>query len=236
VAVIQYAGHGTQLPDLSGDETDGYDEAWVPYDFDKGEFVIDDDLGALFDRHRERGIQLVVFTDCCHSGTSTRFMPSLDAPQTAAHSRYMAVPREIVQRFLKKRGPSQTGARFGGQDSPGWEIHFAACQDRQSAFEHDGHGDFTRASTTALAYALRAPSSYSDLAAAIVKAFAGNELQTPQFRALPDAAKLSLFGAARAAAIPLAAGTSAGAAADLATQLDQLTAAVNALSKKIDDR
>ena len=28
--VIQYSGHGTQVPDVSGDEPDRMDEAWVP--------------------------------------------------------------------------------------------------------------------------------------------------------------------------------------------------------------
>ena len=83
VVVIQYAGHGTQLPDGNGDEADGLDEAWVPYDYNDGEFVIDDDLGAMFDRYKGRGIELVVFTDCCHSGTSTRFMPAPGAPQSS---------------------------------------------------------------------------------------------------------------------------------------------------------
>ena len=235
VAVIQYAGHGTQLPDLSGDEIDGFDEAWVPFDFNEGEFVIDDDLGALFDRHRARGIQLVVFTDCCHSGTSTRFMPRLGAPQMAVHSRYLAVPPDVVDRFKKKRGLSQSGARFGQQDSLGWEIHYAACQDRQSAYERDGHGDFTRATTQALADALRSPISYAELADTIAKSFASNSLQTPQLRALPDASALMLFGATRGAAMPKDASTPSGPAVDFGTRIDQLTAAVNALSKKIDE-
>ena len=234
VAVIQYAGHGTQLPDLSGDESDGFDEAWVPYDYNDGEFVIDDDLGALFDRHRSRGIQLIVFTDCCHSGTSTRFMPALNAPQNAVHSRYMNVSRDIVERFRKKRGLAQSGARFGAQDSLGWEIHFAACQDKQSAYERDGHGDFTRATTRALVEALRSPTSYTGLAAIISQAFKGNAQQEPQLRAGADSANLTLFAATRGVAMSPD-GSPGDAPQELATRIDQLTVAINALSKKIDD-
>jgi hypothetical protein len=234
IAVIQYAGHGTQLPDLSGDETDGFDEAWVPYDYNYGEFVIDDDLGALFDRHRDRGIQLVVFTDCCHSGTSTRFMPAPGAPQTSVHSRYMSVSRDIVEKFKKKRGTEQSGARFGAQDSVGWEIHFAACQDRQSAYERDGHGDFTVASTRALADALRSAITYNGLASAITKSFAGNALQTPQLRAPAASAALGLFGATRGGAA-VDVGASGAAASDLGARIERLTAAVETLNKKIDE-
>ena len=235
--VIQYAGHGTQLPDLSGDESDGFDEAWVPYDYDHGEFVIDDDLGAMFDRHRDRGIQLIVFTDCCHSGTSTRMLLRAGAPQLASHSRFLQVPREIVDRFREKRAVGQSGARFGDKDSLGWEIHFAACQDKQSAYEHDGHGDFTQAVTRGLDNALHSPLSYQGLGELIANAFAGNSLQMPQLRALTQAGAGPLFGAPRAVAAGSAPAASVAASTqgDLAARIDQLTLAINALSKKIED-
>ena len=252
IVVIQYAGHGTQLPDGNGDESDGLDEAWVPYDYNEGEFVIDDDIGGIFDRHRDRGVELVVFTDCCHSGTSTRLFLGPNAPQSSAHSRYMKVPREIEQRYLEKRGAGQAGARFGQADSEGWEIHFAACQDKQSAYEHDGHGDYTRALTAELARAQRASVTYGSLASAIGAAFNGNALQMPQLRALPASLQRELFatarggmaGSATATATGTANGTAVGAAGaasipqgtpgDIAVRLDQLGAEIAVLSKKID--
>jgi len=235
VVVIQYAGHGTQLPDGNGDEADGLDEAWVPYDYNEGEFVIDDDLGALFDRYKGRDIQLVVFTDCCHSGTSTRFMPGPGAPQSSVHSRYMQVPRDIVERFQQKRGAPQSGARFGAKDSSGWEIHFAACQDAQSAYERDGHGDFTRATTKALVDAVQSATSYQTLADTIARSFAGNALQTPRLNASRNEAQLPLFGATRGISVASDSATSDGAGIALGARIDQLTAAINKLSKKIDD-
>ena len=236
VVVIQYAGHGTQLPDSSGDESDGLDEAWVPYDYNDGEFVIDDDIGGIFDRHRDRGVELVVFTDCCHSGTSTRFFLG-----PSAHSRYMKVPREIEQRYLDKRGAGQAGARFGLTDSEGWEIHFAACQDSQSAYEHDGHGDFTRALTAELARTQAVSSTYASLASAMSAAFNGNTQQMPQLRALPASLQRALFATAREGMVATAACSAANiltnaqvAPGDLAARLDQLGAAIAVLSKKID--
>ena len=237
IVTIQYAGHGTQLPDASGDESDGFDEAWVPYDYSDGEFVIDDDLGAVFDRYRGRGIDLVVFTDCCHSGTSTRVLLQPNAPQLAAHSRYLPVPREIVERYLARRGSEQAAARFGQADSLGWEIHFAACQDLQSAYEHDGHGDFTRAATSALASALGSPTSYDGLAASIAGAFGGNVLQTPKLRAQPASARLPVFRSSR---LPASADTrtdtmaGAGMQVDLGARVAQLSARIDALADKID--
>jgi hypothetical protein len=235
VVVVQYAGHGTQLPDRDGDESDGFDEAWVPYDFGDGEFVIDDDLGALFDRSKDRGIQLVVFTDCCHSGTSTRFIPPRGARQADVHSRYMSMPRDIVELYKQKRGATRAGARSAGPDRQGWEIHFAACQDRQSAYERDGHGDFTRATTQALSDALRAPLTYAGLADAVSGAFAGNTMQSPQLRATADSSALLLFGATRGGAVPPDATPPGDSAVVLGARIDQLAIAIKQLSKKIDD-
>ena len=241
VVVIQYAGHGTQVPDGNGDESDGLDEAWVPHDFEQGEFVIDDDIGALFDRFRNSGIQLVVFTDCCHSGSSTRLLFRSGAPELERHSRYMRVPPEIVARFSVKRDAGQSGARFGGQDSLGWEIHYAACQDRQSAYEHGGHGDFTSAATKAMAKVAGSSMTYQSLAGALEQAFSGNPDQTPQLRAPTGIGARPLFGSTRdiadgaaSAGAPATAPASSDIGALIAAT-ERLSAAVDALSKKIDD-
>ena len=145
------------------------------------------------------------------------------------------MPRDIVQAFQQKRGVTQSGARFGAPDSIGWEIHFAACQDTQSAYERDGHGDFTRATTKALADAVQAATSYSALADTIAKAFAGNALQTPRLNALPNESGLPLFGATRGLVVAPDAAMSDDGTNAIGTRLDQLTAAINNLSKKIDD-
>lgn len=232
VVVIQYSGHGTQTPDLNDDEEDHFDEAWVPVDYATGEFLIDDDLAAIFDRHRSRGVQLVVFTDCCHSGTSTRFFPGPGAPETTVHSRYMEVPPDIIEKFKAKREIGRREARGMDRDRVDWEIHFAACQDRQSAYERNGHGDFTGAVTKALGDARAAPTTYDALHQAIANAFVGNSLQTPNFRALDPSRRLTLFATTRdlvsAPPGPLDARDAA-----LSARIDQLTAAVNALTKKV---
>lgn len=249
--VVHYAGHGTQLPDLNRDEGDGFDEAWVPHDYLSGEFFIDDDQGELFDRYRAAGVELVLFTDCCHSGTNTRAAFTRLAPQVRANSRYLRPPPEAVRRFREKRGG---GARAEAPAAPppspppadalGWEIHFAACQDTQSAYEHDGHGDFTRALTEVLADAATRGASYDDLAAKLAVRFAGNVLQAPNFRALAEARTRPVFGAgvrtdAPEQGVPPAAAASPwaapAAAPDLERRLAALDAKLDALARKIDE-
>lgn len=84
IVVFHFSGHGQQIFDDNKDETDGYDEALIPYDaaaqYDpvtyKGEkHLRDDELGAKLNLvRRQIGAQgsLVVIIDACHSGTATR--------------------------------------------------------------------------------------------------------------------------------------------------------------------
>jgi uncharacterized caspase-like protein len=71
--VFQFAGHGTQVDDLDGDERDGKDEALCPFDWGEGALIIDDDLRAVL-AQLPRGVTCSCFIDCCHSGTITRLV------------------------------------------------------------------------------------------------------------------------------------------------------------------
>ncbi len=74
VRVFHYAGHGHPLPDTSGDEKDGQDEALAPYDYKPGlnqSFLIDDELKKLYKLFPAKS-NLTLFMDCCHSGTNQR--------------------------------------------------------------------------------------------------------------------------------------------------------------------
>ena len=240
--IIHYAGHGTQLPDLNQDEGDGFDEAWVPFDYMSGEFFIDDDQGKLFDRYRDAGIELVLFTDCCHSGTNTRAAFTRNAPQARANSRYLAPPAEAVRRFreMRKGEIRSGGARAGAGDALGWEIHYSACRDTQSAYEHDGQGDFTRALNVELRDTATRSASYEELASRLAAQFANNVLQAPGFRAQPQARSKALFGASPPIDTDPVAGSAASAFAqpdvrDLARRIDAIDAKLDKLVRKIDE-
>lgn len=84
IVILHYSGHGQQITDDDGDEADGYDEAWVPYDAAsrfshtgyKGEkHIRDDKVGVWVKRLSEKvGASGSIFVniDACHSGTATR--------------------------------------------------------------------------------------------------------------------------------------------------------------------
>lgn len=70
-AVFTYSGHGTWVPDQSGDEPDRRDEALVPADWANGSLLLDDELDQIFSRKRY-GSGFLMLSDSCHSGSVTR--------------------------------------------------------------------------------------------------------------------------------------------------------------------
>src|SRR5215204_4801625 len=76
VAVFTYSGHGTQVSDPSGDESDRYDEAICLYDGN----VIDDELRVILEGLHPQAT-LVVISDSCFSGSVTRIAPEPATPR-----------------------------------------------------------------------------------------------------------------------------------------------------------
>ena len=64
ILVLTYSGHGGQVQDTSGDESDSQDETWVCYD----RMVLDDELYQAFQEIPE-GVRIFMLSDSCHSGT-----------------------------------------------------------------------------------------------------------------------------------------------------------------------
>ena len=85
VLFVHYSGHGSNIPDASGDEADHRDEILCPTDLDWADPLLDDWLRTLFDT-TAAGVNLTVVMDCCHSGTGTRAALPADS-------------REPVERF-----------------------------------------------------------------------------------------------------------------------------------------
>ncbi|QBE63635.1 caspase family protein [Pseudoduganella lutea] len=156
VIVFQYAGHGTQVPDLDGDEqggdTPGQDEALCPYDFASGELLVDDDMRAVFARLPD-GVNLTCFFDCCHSGTITRFgVGGRQAqPEPGKRARFVPATRQLRELYRAKRQERGHRAAAGGGLDMMREVVFSACLSSEVALESGDHGDFTRCAMQVLA-------------------------------------------------------------------------------------
>ncbi|MBO9717195.1 MAG: caspase family protein [Pseudoxanthomonas sp.] len=120
--LVYFSGHGSQSPDLDGDEDDGLDEILLPSDIGPWQdsvqrvenAITDDEFGAAVQKIRDRGAYLWVVVDSCHSGTALRGgpMPARDdieikgIPAAALH-----VPE------ARLRGARAAGARKPGNGS-----------------------------------------------------------------------------------------------------------------------
>jgi len=122
--VFYYAGHGTQVLDTNGDESDRKDECLCPVkpsgEFD--EVLIDDTLSQTVSTLMKPENFWIIFTDCCHSGTVSDLKYKLSGKCFIRNGNY--------------------------PDSKSPIVHFGACYDRETAKEGtvnsgERHGYFT---------------------------------------------------------------------------------------------
>lgn len=185
--VYVYAGHGTQVPDLDGDEVDRFDEALVPIDYAKGNLLIDDDL---YEECRKVGltgkVTLTIITDCCHSGTNTRAAPLRFRREGDRRNRLLVLNSDALEAYRVTRSrtravPPSNHARDEDDALPGI-VSFAACQDREVALESNGHGDFTRHALSVLDDALAQGASNQAFLRKVVEAFGLRREQNPRMQ------------------------------------------------------
>ena len=147
VVVFQFSGHGTEVPDVNGDELANNDQAICPVDFADGHFLIDDDIAELF-KQIPAGVGVTCFLDNCYSGTGTRFAigradvrgGSGDQPRFVVPTPEQVKKHEVFRRSIGI-APPRTGARGPASMR---EVVFSACKPDELAWESDGQGDFTK--------------------------------------------------------------------------------------------
>lgn len=177
VLVFQYSGHGTQVPDLDGDEargdSPGLDEAICPFDFASGALLIDDDIGRIFAKLPD-GVNLTCFMDCCHSGTISRFAmggtASTRPRDGSEHMRFIPAGTQLIaahRRYREAMGPQAAVARG---EAPLREVVFSACLSHEVAWESRGQGEFTVRANQVLAKGMDSLTN-GQFAAAVSAAF-----------------------------------------------------------------
>lgn len=182
VLILQYAGHGGQLPNRVDSEEDGFNEALIPVDYDTGALLVDDELAEILSE-LPAGVTMTLFMDCCHSGTNSRFAPVVRARAAAGDKpRYMPLGDDIVEAYFDRRG-ARALKRSADVSLPGI-VHFAACQDYEYAWESNGQGDFTGAAVRVLAGAVRNRVLNEKFAADVAAAVGAKRRQHPQLMEL----------------------------------------------------
>jgi len=146
--VFTFAGHGTQVPDLSPDEFDRADEAYCPYDlaplgsrWDRDRLLVDDELHDLLVQ-LPSSVLLELFLDTCHSGHGLGAADLL----LDRRPRYLPPPSIPAYRELELRRARPAHQKLL-EKGLSHHILWTACKESQIAaeacFQGDWHGAFT---------------------------------------------------------------------------------------------
>jgi hypothetical protein len=170
VLLIHFSGHGSNVPDKSGDEADFRDEILCTTDLDWMDPLLDDWLRKEFDKV-PNGVNLTVTMDCCHSGSNTRAVLPPDAPVI---ERFLPCPLDLMaaESGRKLRGMVQTSLTRRPKrskdvvnvDIP--ELLITGCRSTQTSADAKIEGSFHGALTYNLVAAIKAKNgklSYREL-------------------------------------------------------------------------
>jgi hypothetical protein len=168
--VFSFSSHGTQMNDTSGDEPDGKDEAFVPYDiaeksgsWDPSHIISDDELHDLFVQLPANAL-LEVYLDTCHSGTGLR---GAEFGPHAPRARYIAPPdHEFGKKTAKMRGftlsrprssKARKGAASAGKEAVAGEHHvlWTGCKANETSADAYFNGRYNGAFTYYLIKVMR---------------------------------------------------------------------------------
>ena len=141
IIYLQFSGHGQRITDTDGDETDRFDESWIPYDAYKsyikglyeGEKHITDDflyeyLTKLRFKVGHRG-KIIVIADACHSGSGSRGLGDDEEVFKRGSSETFVIPKEPAN-VIRKEKPVD------------W-LFVAACKSYQTNYEYkDKQGEY----------------------------------------------------------------------------------------------
>lgn len=146
--VFSMSSHGTQVPDVSGDEPDRADEAFCPHDlaqkgnqWDPNYIITDDELHDLFVQ-LPQNVLLEVYLDTCHSGTGLKLVDLL----LDRTPRFMPPPTIEAYEALQDTAPLGL-SRALTEKGITHHILWAACRDNQVSADakigNSWHGAFT---------------------------------------------------------------------------------------------
>lgn len=191
--IFYFAGHGSQLRDNNGDESDFEDETLVLYDSNaripngrnlllngrnmrKWPHLRDDALNSLLARLNKKTPNFVVVLDSCNSGTATRSLDSGYTARYAPRNKFVDGAEENDENM--SRGDGDGGFDTVGQNFPNAVI-LTAARASEFAYERAGAGLFTDALVQTLTNASDEQLTYDQLTARIRNDLGARAKQRP---------------------------------------------------------
>jgi len=146
-----FAGHGDQVEDLDGDESDGQDETILPVDYRKNGMIVDDEIFELIVEKLPFNSFLTAVVDSCHSGTILDLpVPLLGRLPPSVRSASPLEPLDIDDKFglesiCEIEVMPMNNAVFirPHRNTLGDAVSFSACTDKQLAYGWNRGGWFT---------------------------------------------------------------------------------------------
>lgn len=157
LAIITRSGHGTRVPDKSGDESSGFDSAFVPFDYQRNLYL--DDQWRVLMQQRKSGTFVLLIDDFCHSGTAARAFMSeaIGRPRYVSFSDLVSQPcglcaKEADHLCRRRRAFSVRG---GLESIDEGIIQFTGCTDAEFSYDANFGGQPNGAATYFLQQAYR---------------------------------------------------------------------------------
>ena len=135
VLFFHYSGHGAQVKDKTGMETDGMNETICPSDYNRRQ-ITDDELWGSLVYPLPNGVRLTAIMDCCHSGTG------LDLPydyniSSSGGGKNKPLSKLFGDMSMTSSSSSPMQGRWVEEPNPahsqGDVVLFSGCQDSQTS-------------------------------------------------------------------------------------------------------
>jgi metacaspase-1 len=143
IFLLTYSGHGSQVADITADESDRFDETWCLFD----RMLLDDELHFLWAAFAP-GVRIVVVSDSCHSGTVTKNLALMSKKRELNRRQYRFLDAELAQQLFEKNRFCYESLKFTLRTAPpaigATVLLLSACKDEQLAEELGGSGVFTK--------------------------------------------------------------------------------------------
>ena len=168
IALVYYAGHGSQIRDREGDEPSGFDSTLIPVDSARDDAhpemmreITDDEIFLFLQKLGNKTTTITVIVDACHSGTITR-----DASAPPGLGRVRGVPADTrapttPSPIPEELWPMLRGESGAGMSSGGWlpvrdhYVMLSGCRDAELSGELSlSYDDGTKVNHGALTYYL----------------------------------------------------------------------------------